>query len=59
ASAKYFESLPDDTPARIIRKATFNCSRYSKHCTLFIATPEEAIRPVPTFVPLKINVIPQ
>ena len=58
ASAKYFESSPDDTPSRVIRKTTFNCSRYSKHCTLFIATAEDAMRPAPTFVPLKVNTVP-
>lgn len=58
ASANYFESLPDNTPARIIRKTTLNCSRYSKHCTLLIATAEDAMRPVPTFVPLKVNAVP-
>jgi hypothetical protein len=31
---KYPQSFPDAAPARVIRKAVFSCSIYSKNCTL-------------------------
>lgn len=58
ASAHYFESFPDDTPTRIVRRVNFNCSRYSKHCSLFVATMEEAMRPSPRAVVVKPIEIP-
>jgi tetratricopeptide (TPR) repeat protein len=36
AAAKFFQPAPDDTPARIIRKATFSCSIYTKECFLVL-----------------------
>ncbi|HET7108398.1 MAG TPA: tetratricopeptide repeat protein [Candidatus Acidoferrum sp.] len=36
AAAKYPQTFPDDTPARIIRKATLSCSVYMKQCVLIL-----------------------
>jgi tetratricopeptide (TPR) repeat protein len=36
AAVKYPQSFPDDTPVRIIRKATLSCSIYMKHCVLIL-----------------------
>jgi tetratricopeptide (TPR) repeat protein len=36
ASAKYPQPFPDDTPTRIIRKATLSCSIYIKECVLIL-----------------------
>jgi tetratricopeptide (TPR) repeat protein len=36
AAAKYPQSFPDDTPVRIIRKATLSCSIYMKQCVLIL-----------------------
>ena len=54
-SLKYPQSFPDAAPARIIRKAVFSCSIYSKNCTLVLMLPTDAavpvrfqVKPVPT-----------
>lgn len=53
ASAKYFQSFPDDRPARIVRKLHLNCSRYSSRCTGLIATVGEAAsNPAMNMVPV-------
>jgi hypothetical protein len=36
ATAKFPQSFPDDTPVRIIRKATLSCSIYMKNCVLIL-----------------------
>jgi tetratricopeptide (TPR) repeat protein len=36
AAAKYPLSFPDDTPVRILRKATLSCSAYTKTCLLIL-----------------------
>jgi len=39
---KYPQSFPDAAPARVIRKAVFSCSIYSKNCTLVFMLPTDA-----------------
>lgn len=36
ANLKYPQTFPDTTPARILRKAIFSCSVYTKDCTLVL-----------------------
>jgi hypothetical protein len=57
ARAKYFQSFPDNTPAQIIRRATLNCSVYSRQCTLMIATLAEAAAPIPNWTPIPVHVV--
>ena len=53
---KYPQSFADAAPARVIRKAVFNCSIYSKNCTLVLMLPTDAAVPVPFQVkPLPTN----
>jgi tetratricopeptide (TPR) repeat protein len=47
ASLKYPQSFPDDTPARVVRKATLSCTIYAKNCTLILMLPTDAAFPVP------------
>lgn len=44
---KYPQSFPDAAPARVIRKAVFNCSIHSKNCTLVLMLPTDAAVPIP------------
>ena len=37
ARLKYPQDFPDATPARVVRKAVFSCSIYTKDCTLVLA----------------------
>jgi len=55
AALKYPQSFPDDTPARVIRKAILSCSIYSKNCTLVLMLPTDAAVPVPLRVPAPTN----
>ncbi len=55
AALKYPQSFPDDTPARVIRKAILSCSLYSKNCTLVLMLPTDAAVPVPLRVPAPTN----
>lgn len=57
ARTKYFQSFPDNTPAQIIRRATLNCSVYSRQCTLLIATLADAAAPIPNWVPFPARVV--
>lgn len=59
ASAKYFESFPDDTPTRIVRRVIFNCSRYSKHCSVFVSTMQDAMRTPPKAAVVKPIEVPE
>jgi len=45
AGIKYRPKFPDDTPVKIVRKATFNCTIYSKDCLLILMKPSEAVVP--------------
>jgi len=42
AAAKFSQPAPDDTPARIIRKATLSCSIYTKDCFLVLMPATDA-----------------
>jgi len=53
AAVKYPQTFPDDTPTRILRKASLNCSVYAKDCQLFFTTVQEASSLPPIPVPLK------
>ncbi|HEY6944534.1 MAG TPA: DUF3857 domain-containing protein [Candidatus Acidoferrum sp.] len=53
AAVKYPQTFPDDTPVRILRKASLNCSVYAKDCQLFFTTVQEASGPTPVGVPVK------
>ena len=53
AAVKYAQTFPDGTPTRIVRKASLNCSVYSKDCLLFITTVEEASGNLPFNIPVK------
>jgi tetratricopeptide (TPR) repeat protein len=52
AGVKYQQTFPDDTPTRILRKASLNCSVYAKDCQLFFTTVQEAssLPPIPVFL---------
>jgi len=52
---KYPQSFPDDTPARVIRKAILSCSIYSKNCTLVLTLPTDSAVPVPVPVSVTTN----
>lgn len=53
ASAKYFQTFPTERRARIIRKLSLNCSRYSSTCTVLISTIGQAAnRPGLNFIPM-------
>jgi hypothetical protein len=53
ASAKYFQTFPTERRARIIRKLSLNCSRYSFTCTVLISTIGQAAnRPGLNFIPM-------
>jgi tetratricopeptide (TPR) repeat protein len=56
---KYPQSFPDTTPARIIRKAKLNCSKYSQICSLLISTVEDASAPVRANVPINFTTLPK
>lgn len=45
AAAKYPQSFPDDTPVRIIRRATLSCSVYMKQCVLILLPVGDAAVP--------------
>jgi tetratricopeptide (TPR) repeat protein len=45
AATKYPQSLPDDTPVRIIRKGTFSCSKYTRQCVLVLIPVFDAALP--------------
>jgi hypothetical protein len=47
AAAKYTQPSPDDTPVRILRKATFSCSIYTKDCFLVLMPVTDAAVPLP------------
>ncbi len=45
AAAKYPQSFPDETPVRIIRRATLSCSIYMKQCVLILLPVSDAAVP--------------
>jgi Tfp pilus assembly protein PilF len=45
AAAKFPQSFPDATPARVLRKATVSCSIYSKGCTVVLMPIDDAAVP--------------
>lgn len=45
AATKYPQPFPDDTPTRILRKATFSCSIYTKDCILVLMPVQDAAVP--------------
>jgi len=54
AAAKYPQSFPDQIPTRIVRRASLNCSIYSKDCQLFFSTISESAAPPPIPIAAKI-----
>ena len=46
AALRYPQLFPDDTAARVIRKAILSCSIYSQGCTLVLIPPTDAAVPV-------------
>jgi len=52
AAAKFTQPAPDDTPARIIRKATLSCSIYTKECFLVLMPITDAAIPVSFRMPV-------
>jgi len=46
AVAKYPQTFPNDTPVRILRKATLSCSIYTKECFLILLSIQDAAVPV-------------
>jgi tetratricopeptide (TPR) repeat protein len=53
AGAKFAQTIPDDTPTRILRKATFSCSTYTAECYLVLMPVVDAA--VPVNVPVTVN----
>jgi tetratricopeptide (TPR) repeat protein len=45
AASKFSQPSPDDTPIRILRKATFSCSIYTKDCFLVLMPASDAAVP--------------
>src|SRR2546427_6270301 len=50
AATKFSQLSPDDTPIRILRKATFSCSIYTKDCFLVLMPVTDAVVPDPVIV---------
>jgi len=48
AAAKFAQPSPDDTPVRILRKAIFSCSIYTKDCFLVLMPVTDAAVPTPS-----------
>jgi tetratricopeptide (TPR) repeat protein len=48
ATAKYPESFPDDTPAKLTLQGLLNCSKFSKGCTLVFFPLETLADPSPS-----------
>jgi hypothetical protein len=46
AAAKFTQSLPDETPVRILRKGMLSCSVYTKECYLILLPIRDAAVPV-------------